>query len=117
MLTYLSPAIRTSGVLDAWGVWQRYDDLWTPSQPESDLTLQAPAGFYQPVRGFGKIWRETPGLRENLGWARTSEKGYTDAAYQAQWRYGNEPGDLYIRGADMAVLYLQIDGYWWQIQP
>jgi len=109
--------LYNAGVMDAWGVWQRYDDFWTPAQPESDPALQPPAGFYQPVRGFGKIWRDTPGVRDKLGWALAPEKGNSNAAYQAQWRYGNEPGDLYIRGADMAVLYLQVNGYWWQIQP
>jgi hypothetical protein len=108
--------LYNAGVMDAWGVWQRYDDFWVPGQPESDPALQPPAGLYQPLRGFGKIWRETPGVREKLGWAKAPEQGYSDAAYQTQARYG-QPGDVYLRAADKSILYLQSDGYWWPIQP
>jgi len=106
-----------AGVMDAWKVWQKYDDLWTAGEPESDPTLQPPAGLYQPVRGFGKIWRETPGMRDKLGWALAPEQGYNDAAYQVQWRYGNPPGDIFLRTPEKAILYLQLDGYWWSITP
>jgi hypothetical protein len=106
-----------AGVMDAWGVWQKYDDAWTAGEPESDPTLQPPAGLYQPVRGFGKLWRETPGLRDKLGWAKAPEQGYNDSAYQAQLRPGNPPGDLYLRAANSAIIYLQVDGYWWSITP
>jgi hypothetical protein len=110
--------LYNAGVMDTWGVWQRYDDFWVPSQPESDPTLQPPAGLYQPLRGFGKIWREMPGVRDKLGWATAPEQGYTDGAYQTQYRYPNPAGDLYLRVANHVILYLQLDGsYWWQIQP
>ncbi len=106
-----------AGIMGPWGVWQKYNDLWNASEPESDPALQPPAGLYQPVRGFGKVWREMPGVRDKLGWALAPEQGYADAAYQAQQRYGYPPDDLYLRTANKTILYLQLDSYWWQVQP
>ena len=37
--------------------------------PIHDPSLQPPPGRLQPEYGLGKAWRETPGLRELLGWA------------------------------------------------
>ena len=38
-----------------------------------------PAGLYQPVRGFGLVWREETGVRDRLGWALGEEAGYPTA--------------------------------------
>ncbi len=56
------------------GTWQVYEDTWTTSQPETDPSIVAPSGYYQPKRGFGKVWRENPQVRNNLGWATTEER-------------------------------------------
>lgn len=48
-------------------------DLWREGDPESDPALTPPEGLYQPVRGFGKIWREGFELQERLGWATSPE--------------------------------------------
>lgn len=37
--------------------------------PVNDPALVPPAGLYQPEYGFGKVWREAPGVRDLLGWA------------------------------------------------
>ena len=34
-----------------------------------------PAGLVEPVRGFGKVWRENPAVRQALGWATAPENG------------------------------------------
>lgn len=36
----------------------------------------APAGFYAPVRGFGRVWANLPDVRQRLGWATGLESGY-----------------------------------------
>jgi hypothetical protein len=56
-------------------------DPWEPGKPESDPTIDVPDGFYQPVRGFGLLWRNDEGLisnnvRERLGWAIEPEQGF-----------------------------------------
>jgi hypothetical protein len=70
------------------GTWQCYLDEFAEGQPERDPALDPPQGITtasrlegaipsQPIRGFGKIWRENTALREALGWAITPETLYT----------------------------------------
>jgi hypothetical protein len=58
------------------GKWSVYEDTFVDGEQESDPSLIPPAGLYQPQRGFGKLWRTTPGLRDALGWGKTPEFGY-----------------------------------------
>ncbi len=39
------------------------------------LGLNPPPGRLEPKRGFGKVWREKPGVREALGWATNPDRG------------------------------------------
>jgi len=55
-------------------IWAGYADRWAPWEPES-ANLTPPPGLLEPKRGFGKVWREEPGVREALGWATTPERG------------------------------------------
>lgn len=75
------------------GTFQQFDDTWRPGQPES-AGLTPPPGRYEPVRGFGKVWREGTGarVRERLGWATAPEKG-GPGAYQKF-----ERGEMYWSG-------------------
>ena len=59
--------------------WKAFGDEWDESEPESDPSIVPPAGLYQPLRGFGLIWREEPGIRDRLGWAVDVEVGYPTA--------------------------------------
>ena len=59
------------------GTWQAYPDTWTSAEAEWDTTIVPPAGYYQPKRGFGKVWRVQPGVRTSLGWATTEERGFS----------------------------------------
>lgn len=59
-----------------------FDDTWSPDEAESDPALQPPPGLYQPVRGFGKVWRANPEVREALGWALAPEVGY-----HTEWQF------------------------------
>lgn len=55
------------------GNYERYVDSWDDSQPVDDPSIIPPSGFYQPVAGFGNVWREMPGVRDRLGWATEPE--------------------------------------------
>lgn len=70
-------------VLDNDGGWYIHDDTWDESQPESDPTLSPPAGLYQPIRGFGKVWREQPEVQSRLNWATAGEMS-VPVTYQRQ---------------------------------
>jgi hypothetical protein len=94
------------------GTFARYNDSWTEDQPTNDPSITAPGGLFQPVRGFGKVWRETPGVRDRLGWATNQEQGST-GAYQ-RFDYGTmilpgTPNQIYVFYGD---LYWQTNGTW-----
>lgn len=58
------------------GKWTRFQDTFEEGEPEMDPSLVAPEGLQQPLRGFGKLWRENREVRNTLGWAVTPEFGY-----------------------------------------
>jgi hypothetical protein len=58
------------------GTWQVYDDSFTEGEPESDPNIVPPEGKYQPLRGFGKLWRGNADLQSKLGFGLTPEFGY-----------------------------------------
>lgn len=94
--------------------WQSYADLWTPDHPVDDPALTPPTGLYQPVRGFGEVWRNNPEVRERLGWAITPELSYAAALQSVPY----EPEyAFFLRLSDGLVLWLgraSYDGspYW-----
>jgi hypothetical protein len=48
-------------------------DTWAEGVPET-AGLTPPPGLREPKRGFGLVWRETPGVRDRLGWATRPER-------------------------------------------
>jgi hypothetical protein len=76
----------------------------------SDPDIDPPPRLYQPVRGFGLLWREEPGVRERLGWAVDREEGYQTALQRTSHRYW----DLYIRALDGGVWKLGPNGSSWE---
>ena len=45
--------------------------------PIKDGSIETPAGLFQPEYGFGKVWRERPGVRDMLGWGTDWSRSYT----------------------------------------
>jgi hypothetical protein len=64
------------------GTWQSFPDTWTSAEPEWDPSIVAPPGYYQPKRGFGKVWRNNAGVRNALGWGLNEERGFTASVQQ-----------------------------------
>ncbi|NWG17067.1 MAG: hypothetical protein HXY41_10565 [Chloroflexi bacterium] len=58
------------------GRWLVFDDTFKEGEMESDPAIVPPTGFYQPERGFGKLWRANQDIRDALGWGVTPEFGY-----------------------------------------
>ncbi len=52
------------------------DSFIASSDPATDPTIDVPDRFLQPENGFGKLWRERQGLRDEIGFATDVEKGY-----------------------------------------
>ena len=56
--------------------WQRFDDTWTEDQAPSDPDFIPPLERFQPLRGFGKVWRTNLNVRQQLGWALGHELAF-----------------------------------------
>ncbi len=85
------------------GRWEGYPDRWVEGDPADDPTLAPPGGLQQPVRGFGKVWRENlGGGRAAIGWALEPEQGLLAQAqdwdYGTVLRFGGEVIVLFDRG-------------------
>lgn len=102
-------------------IWSVYDDTFVDGQPESDPELTPPAGVMQPVRGFGKVWRENADVQKRLGWAVESEVGYvTRYEYRAG---GSVKDNEYVFGEgrhlvtmrDGKIIEFNRQDYTWQI--
>ncbi len=87
------------------GHFERFEDTWTSDEPESDPTILPPQGLYQPIRGFGKVWRENQRVQEQLGWAIAPEQGF-EGALQHEHHEGSSSGaNEYLRTVDNAVIW------------
>jgi tetratricopeptide (TPR) repeat protein len=105
-LTIWNANERAIYVLSSDNTWARYNDTWDESQPDIDPSLTPPEGLQQPVRGFGKVWREQLGGAEaSIGWAKGAEQGYTTMTQSF------ENGQMIV-GNDGAILILYADGTW-----
>lgn len=59
------------------GTYQRFNDTFLEGVDPSSGGMVPPSGLIEPVRGFGKVWRDNPTARDTLGWAQTGESGGT----------------------------------------
>lgn len=86
------------------GQWLIYEDTFVEGEDvEEDPAINPPAGLYEPVRGFGKLWRENPEVRDTLGWGVTPEFGYVSL-----YRYvpgGEIVNGEYVPGPGYHVLF------------
>lgn len=105
------------------GEWTIYEDSFTEGEPEFDATLDVPEGKYQPERGFGKLWRENPGLKDALGWGLTPEFGYVSnyeyhpgGEVDSQNQYAPGPGYHILFGLSQEKFrFNEVDGTWQKV--
>ena len=97
------------------GRWRQFADTWSEGEPESDPAIVPPDGRFQPIRGFGKLWRETPELRQELGWALGVELGF-ESMLQEQAPAQDQPALTYLltyNGQVFALVQRELDqGDW-----
>jgi hypothetical protein len=91
------------------GKYEQYQDTWMEGQPESDPSIVPPDGLYQPIRGFGKAWRENTSVQDGLGWATVPEVGF-DSFWQQRFQE-SLPSVAYVRIFDGRVI--EIAGWGW----
>ncbi|MBC7225946.1 MAG: hypothetical protein H5T61_01755, partial [Thermoflexales bacterium] len=84
------------------GRYEKYADTFVDGEMESDPSIVPPAGLYQPIRGFGKLWRTNSHVRDGLGWATAPEQGFYT---QWQMRIAESIGvPFYVRRLDGKVI-------------
>lgn len=100
------------------GEWRCFVDAFAEGEPERDPNLDPPEGTVlttdfqgavpmQPIRGFGKVWRANPEIREALGWAYVPETLYnTRYQYLANGQVDDD-GDF-----DAAPGEIRIDSFY-----
>jgi hypothetical protein len=70
--------------------WLRVADPYSEGAPIDDPSIEPPPGLLEPERGFGLIWRDTPGVRDRLGWAVGPEQPYTATQQSSQTPLGEQ---------------------------
>ena len=98
--------------------WSATQNSWFEGMPEFDPTLIPPAGYFQPVRGFGLVWRDEQALegyrvRDQLGWAITQEYAWGAGAWQctAVTKYST----CYLGDPEGIVYELKPEGSGWEV--
>lgn len=97
--------------------WATVPNQWTQGQPENDPSLTPPAGLYQPVRGFGLVWRSTngsvgPSVRDRLGWATEAETALT-GGYQCD--SAPKYNHCYLSGPGGVIYHLKPEFSGWEV--
>jgi serine/threonine-protein kinase len=57
------------------GTYQRFNDTFREGVDQASGGAVPPQGLLEPVRGFGKVWRDNANARDTLGWASSGESG------------------------------------------
>jgi LysM repeat protein len=86
-----------------------YPDTMPAEASQGVAEETPPEGLFEPVGGFGKVWREHALVRETLGWATAAEGLYT-ATFQVESRE-SLPGVAYLTLPDGKILQL-MDSIW-----
>jgi hypothetical protein len=91
------------------GTWQSFPDTFQAGEPESG-NFAPPPDRFEPVRGFGKVWRERLGDGSTpppIGWAIEKEQGSDQAQYQ-----DFRGGTMFYSPHLNQILVLKSDGSW-----
>ncbi len=84
--------------------WDATSDAWFSGVPEYDPQIIPPSGYYQPVRGFGMLWRQgrigNYRVRDRLGWATDAEFFIGEGAEQCYFDAGLH---CFVTGPDNAI--------------
>lgn len=104
-------------------IWSVYDDTFVEGEAEYDPQLVAPEDLHQPIRGFGKLWRENLEVRQAVGWALKTERGHTSRYVYKQGGYiddNNEyvpgPGYHQVRAASGDEFRFYEETFTWSIE-
>jgi len=92
------------------GQLRTFEDRWQEGMPDQTCQATPPEGLWQPIRGFGLVWCEEPGVRDTLGWALEPEEAFL-CTYQL---FAN--GLMFI-APQGDVIWIAHDGTWALLKP
>jgi hypothetical protein len=90
-------------VLHGDGSFQMFYDTFDLATDPVSGGETPPAGLREPALGFGKVWREQPGVRQALGWATAGEtggKGRSQTFYQGSMVWLSQRKETYVFMSD-----------------
>lgn len=103
-------------------VWTVYTDTFVEGEVEHDPQIEAPENLHQPVRGFGKLWRENLEVRQEIGWALDKETGHTTRYEYHQGGFINDqneyvpaPGYHLVKSTSGDVFRFDESAFTWSI--
>jgi hypothetical protein len=76
-MVYVGTSPAAIYVLYNTGSFVRYPDTFVDGVDPVSGGETPPAGLFEPIRGFGKVWRSDTAVRNGLGWATQPESGTT----------------------------------------
>ncbi len=91
------------------GSFLPFEDRWLEGMPDQPCEADAPEGLWQPIRGFGLVWCEQPGVRDALGWATRPE-----AVFQSTYQLFGR--GILFTGNGHGVIWLDNGGTWRELE-
>jgi hypothetical protein len=76
-MIYLAGTPGSIYAITSDGRFRRFDDTFVSGVDPESGGETPPSGLFEPVRGFGKVWRSNVDIRALLGWATQQERGDT----------------------------------------
>lgn len=95
-------------VIHADGTYQRFDDTFDPATDPVNGGETPPAGLLEPGYGFGKLWRNEPGVRAALGWASAAEQsgpGRFETFEGGDMIYLSQTGQTYVFASGQVTIF------------
>ncbi len=77
LMIYVASVPASIYVIYDSGRWTQYPDTFVEGIDPVSGGETPPGGLFEPIRGFGKIWRGNVDVRSGLGWAVNTESGTT----------------------------------------
>lgn len=91
------------------GTWEVHPNPWRPGDP-AKLGYRAPPGRFEPVLGFGALWRSLGNSSGRLAWAVQPQQDFTGQAQQFQH------GHMLLSEPSDAIFVLYSSGNWEQFE-
>ncbi len=74
VMVYVGDPQRSIYAIFDDGHFRKFADTWVDGVDPSSGGETPPSGLIEPIRGFGKVWRDNLDVRAGLGWARAPEQ-------------------------------------------